>query len=118
MKEDEVLIGEDLETLGAISLPHAATYAHSLCINLHNEAVFTQITRMDEILTGYCISYQLRTIRIIVVYKNKLIVGVITIRRIPIIQCEMFSRIHFNSIRFIDLIGSYEDRVYGCGDAL
>ena len=70
---------------------------------------------MHAILMGYWVSGQVRTIRIRVMYKSKLRMGDMTLRRFLVISSERFLRYHLRSTRIIALLGSSRVRFYGRG---
>ena len=76
-----------------------------------------QIPRMDAILMGYCMTGQVKTTMISVIYKSKLKTGNI-FRRILILSCEVFLRSHLRISRIISLLGSGRGRVGGLWYAL
>ena len=70
---------------------------------------------MYVILMGYWMVGEVRTIRIIVMFKNNLRMGDMTLGRTYMIPCKMFCRIHLISIRKIALIASSIGIVNGRG---
>ena len=67
---------------------------------------------------GHCVAGQVRTTRIDVMYKSKLGIGEITLRKVFMITYEMFLRDRLSSTMSIYMIGSGRDIVDGCGDLL
>ena len=67
---------------------------------------------------GYWVSYQLRTMMSSVMYKSKFRMRVMILRRVLVVFCEMFFRVHSRNIGSIFLLGSGRGRVDGLGGAL
>ena len=72
----------------------------------------------DFILMGYFIQVQVSTISRSVKYRIMSITVVMDPRRISMLQREMFSWTHLESISNISLIGNFRDRVGCLGVAL
>ena len=77
-----------------------------------------QITRMDEILVGYWVAGQVRTLMSRVLYNSKLSMGNIVLRRVLMVSYEMFSIGHLKNTSIIALLGSDRSRVGALGDSL
>ena len=77
-----------------------------------------QITSTDEILMGYCMSGQVRTMMSSVMYNSKLNMGKKSLSRFLMMPCEMLLRSHLRNTRRIYLLGSGRGRVSGLGYAL
>ena len=60
----------------------------------------------------------MRTMKSSVMYKNKFMMGDITLRRLLMIPCDMFLRDHCSNTRSIDMLGSVRVRVDSIGDEL
>ena len=60
----------------------------------------------------------MRTMKSSVMYKNKFMMGDITLRRLLMIPCDMFLRDHWSNTRSIDMLGSVRVRVDSIGDKL
>ena len=63
---------------------------------------------------GYWATLQVRTMSSSVVYKSKLIMGVMPLRRVLIITCEMFLSSQLRSTRRIAILVSGRGRVDVC----
>ena len=77
-----------------------------------------QIPIIDEILMGYWVVDQVRTMRSSVMYKSPFRVGEIIFRRLLMIFCDMSLRDHLKNTMNIDLFGSVNGRADGLGDEL
>ena len=78
----------------------------------------SQIPRVGAILMRYWMSVQGRAIRGSVIYGNKFIMGYMTLRRILMIPCYMFWRVHLRIIRVVSLIIGSRGRLDGRVDVL
>ena len=56
-------------------------------------------------MIGYWVAVQIRTMRSSVIYKSKLRMGDMTLRRFLMISCEIFLRTNLSSTISIDIIG-------------
>ena len=98
------------------------TYLVHMCLTISYVPIFgvrkmvVQIPSMDTILMGYWMTRQVRTMMSSVMYKSKLRIVKNILRRVLMMQCEMFLRSHLRNTRRIDMIDSGRGRFGGLWD--